>query len=287
MRKSVFILFTAFLAHSCATLDVNEIMNLDKQSFEPFELKPAVDVNMIRIDIKREKSRERDFVDSIVKTEDVRYEPFGFDLGNDLFFDLNNNLGIRIDELFNVENKYFEVETITLPKRNKGVYTQQFFNDTIRGKTPFMKKQKYECHKVQNGDTLTVMRKKQVLFTVIENDTSFVYKRRWAGKDILYEIDDRSYFLNRNSKRFTYRLSGDTLYLGKWYILVRTRGGRSLELRRNGKKRSGLLYRIEKSDNKIFIYDKYFCGTKLEIKGDTLFQYSNDHLYRKFLIILK
>ncbi len=287
MKKTVFILLAALLIHSCATLDVNEIENLKKESFEPFMLKPDVDVNRIRIDILRQKNDEVSTLDSTKETVDVIYHPFGFELGNDLFFDLNDNLGIRIDELFNVENKYFEVELFTRPKKNKGVYKQQFLNDTIKRKTPFTGKQRYELHEEKNGDTLKVLRKKRVLFSVIDQDTAFIYKRRWATKDVLYKADDQSYYLNRNRKRFTYKLSSDTLYFGKRYMLVRTKGNKAIELRWRRKRSSELLYRIERGNDRLFIYDRYFRGTQLEIKGDTLFEYHNNYLFSKYVITPK
>jgi len=287
MKKIVFLLFAALFIHSCATLDVNEIENLKKESFEPFTLKPDVDVNRLRMDILRQKNDEMSTVDSITETVNVRYHPFGFELGNDLFFDLNDNFGIRIDELFNVEDKYFEVELFTRPKKNKGIYRQQFLNDTIKKKTPFARKQRYEFHKEQSGDTLKVLRKKRVLFFVIDQDTAFIYKQKWATKDVLYKADDNSYYLNRNRKQFTYKLSGDTLYFGKHYMLVQTNSNKAIELRWRRRRRSDLLYRIEKGNDRIFIYDRFFRGTKLEIKGDTLFEYHNNYLFSKYVITPK
>jgi hypothetical protein len=94
---------------SCATLNVDEIRNLHKTAFDPLELKPGYETNNLRIDLIR-KTFTENVSDSVTETKDTPYHPLGFDIGNGLFYDINENLCLRLDFLLGYSSdKNFEI----------------------------------------------------------------------------------------------------------------------------------------------------------------------------------
>ncbi|NPA35786.1 MAG: hypothetical protein GXO47_02945 [Chlorobi bacterium] len=300
MKNPVIFIIAFLFVSSCATLNVSEVKNLDKQKFEPLNLKPDVDVDQVRIDIIRHKveyyyvdtepnslenslTRDSLFVNTKTKKSNVPYHPMGFKLGNALFYDLNGNLCLRIDELFGVEDTSFVLEKIKYPKRNKGIYKRKVENDTVSTSEPLSRKYSYRFHRVYVGDTLKVQRKNRIKYYVVNHDSTLTYIKGLTKK-VIHKIDNEHYYVNRNNKFNQFVLEDNEIRIQKIYLVRETDDGKTIEILKYRKKRPYVLYWIEKGDNKIFIYDRFYSGKKLEMRGDTLNLYANKYLYYRFVV---
>ena len=113
---------------SCATLNISQIMNLEKTQFDSLCLIPDSEVNYLRIDLIRQTYE--DVNDST--TKDTPYHPIGFNLGNGLFYDLNENLCLRLDYILEFSSDTnFEIQKINGPEKNRGITNYKFISDSL------------------------------------------------------------------------------------------------------------------------------------------------------------
>ena len=114
------------LALGCSTTsNISEIKELSKTRFDSLSIQPDVELYDLRIDIIRQTTQNR-VNDSTTLNEVVPYNFLGFNLGNGLFYDLNDNLSLRIDYLLNVDTKNdFEIEKIYSKSKWNRIYKNQ------------------------------------------------------------------------------------------------------------------------------------------------------------------
>ncbi len=99
---------------SCATLSVREIKSLERVPFEPLRIEPTVEPNDLRVDVIRQTKQQ--MVGNTTQAVDVPNDPLGLDLGNGLFYDLNENFSLRLDYLLDfADEEAFELKKITTP----------------------------------------------------------------------------------------------------------------------------------------------------------------------------
>ena len=271
------------LSGSCASLDIGEIRNHNKVEFESLRLVPGREINDLRIDLIRQTLVEH-INDSTEKTEDTPYLPLGFDLGNGLFYDLDGNLSIRIDHLMSFSPDInFEIQEINRPEKNKGVITYRFKNDSLFIISPLRKRPLYCYHLIGKGDTLSVMYKRRMIYSIIETGTSMILSgKRWKWATI-NKLDENQYYLNKRKKRVDYKLIGNEIFLDNNYIVSLTNNTLTLKIKKQGIIKDRVLYTIENINDKIFIYNNKYHGLKIERDS------SNIRIYRdnKLLVIYK
>ena len=91
------ILLFPFTANSQGKMESLE--NQQSNDFQQSKLISDFDVFDIRIDIIRQTEDDVN-ENSATECEDVPHHPLGFNLGNGLFLDINNNLSLLVPELF-------------------------------------------------------------------------------------------------------------------------------------------------------------------------------------------
>lgn len=271
------------LISSCATLNISEITNLEKAKFDSLVLIPDWESNNLRIDLIRQTYEEK-VTDSTKETKETPYHPVGFDLGNGLFYDLNENLCLRLDYImgFSKDND-FEIQKITRPSKNKGFTIYRFINDSLLVQYPPRKKIHYRYHRTNYPDSTAFMYKKRLKYAVIETDSSLIYsgkKRKW---DIIKKIDDNSYYLNKKKWKQDYNIKNNDIFLENDYIISLTNNDSSIEIKSHRKRRKNrTLYTIEKDSDKIFIYNKNYSGLLIEKEDNNILIYRNETLLRKY-----
>jgi len=116
--NKLLLLFAPFLLLSCSALRKADIPVRERTQFAELQLEPRADIFYYRLDIIRQQRSE--YVnDSTSNTVDVEYHTMGFDLGNGLFFDLHDNLGIDLFQLLEVDtSKSFMISTASF--KNNG-----------------------------------------------------------------------------------------------------------------------------------------------------------------------
>jgi hypothetical protein len=271
------------LSGSCASLDIGEIRNYNKVEFESLRLVPGREINDLRIDLIRQTHVEH-INDSTEKTEDTPYLPLGFDLGNGLFYDLDGNLSIRIDYLLGLlPDNNFEIYEINRPEKNKGIITYSFKNDSLTISSPLRKRSLYRYHLIRSVDSLSVMYRKQLRYSIIETDTSAILSgKRWKWATI-NKLDENQYYLNKRKKRVDYKLIGSEIFLDNNYIVSLTNNNLTLKIKKQGIIKDRVLYTIENINDKIFIYNNKYHGLKIERDSSNIRIYRN----KKLLVIYK
>ena len=286
MRPAVSIAVSIFflLISSCASLNVKEIKNLERKTFEPLQVKPDVDFSMKRIDIVRRYENKKEFpTDTVKKNEPVPYSFLGFDLGNDLFCDLNSNLSLRLDRLLGVPDDHYRLEVINMPKKDKMIWEYSYMNDTACHKWTFNKKRHYDYHKVVRGDTLMILYKKRKRLTVVRTDTAWYIREPLFTKAVIRKKNDNYWYYRKDKPWYTSRLQNDTVILGKTYLITLADNNRMIKVFRYRKKKPWLFYNIIKGDNTMYIYNRYNRGKKIEMSGDTLLVWHNKRLWAKYI----
>jgi hypothetical protein len=272
----------SLLSSSCATLNINEIKNLEKVEFDSLRLRPGRETNNLRIDIIRQIYSES-VNDSTTETNDVPYFPLGFDLGNGLFYDLSGNFSFRLDYLlgFSSDNN-FEIQEIYRPEKNKGFIIYTFNNDTLTVSHPPGKKQHYIYHRSGNPDSTSYMYKNRLKYALIETDTSFIYSGKKRRFYVIHKLNETQYYLNKRKRKENYQIIGNNLFLESAFLVSMTNNNETIVIKRQGKRQNKTLFTIERSKDKIFIYNMKYFGRKIEFGKNSFMLYQNKTPLTKF-----
>ncbi|MBN2610192.1 MAG: hypothetical protein JXB00_01405 [Bacteroidales bacterium] len=251
--------------------------------FDSLSLIPDWEANDLRIDLIRQ-TYEEDLTDSTKETKETPYHPIGFDLGNGLFYDLNENLCLRLDYILDISKANdFEIHKISRPEKNKGYTIYRFINDSLLVQYPPRKKIHYRYHRINHLDSIAFMYKKRLKYAITETDSSLIYsgkKRKW---DVIKKIADNNYYLNKKKWKEDYKIENNDIFLENDYIVCLTNNDSRIEIKRHRKKRKDkILYTIEKGSDKLFIYDKNYSGLLIEKEGNNILIYRNKALLRKY-----
>lgn len=272
---------------SCATLDVNEIKNLAKVEFEPLQLTPDRETNDLRLDIIRE-TEDPSIFDSTGDTELASYHPIGFYLGNGLYYDLNRNISLKLDYLldFSPEND-FEIKTIFMPATNSDMATYRYLHDTLSISHPPRNKDHYSYHQVKYGDSIVYMNKKWFKYAIIETDTSLVHSGKKRSWDVIRKLDDENFYLDKKFYKVDFQNKGNQVFLGKSYSVRLTNNNSTIQIIGNFRKKSKVMYTIERSKDEIFIYNNKYSGNMIKLGKNSIEVYPNKKLGAKYELVAK
>ena len=88
---------------TCATLNKSTINSLHREKLIGPFLQPDFELYDLRIDLIRNTTTE-EVNDSTETEKEMPYHRLGFNLGNGLYYDLNENLCLRLTDLFNIDD---------------------------------------------------------------------------------------------------------------------------------------------------------------------------------------
>lgn len=247
----------------CATLNKTAINNGERSSFSSLILIPSYDIYDIRIDLIRQTNEEQVDDESCPQTDNVPYHPVGFYLGNGLFIDLNDNLSLLVPKLFNINNR----ENFTIEKKNP--------QNLPGSKTIYIKTD--NLFQTKNGGIITtsdkdwieyqdsiVRVKKGFLssYKIIEKDESLIY---YCGLDkITLQPNNQGYFYKTFLSRREYYQLDNEIHIGNRYI-IRNHGD-MIEILSIGLFNTEFLqYRIIKSANQLYVYDRNYRGLEITV----------------------
>lgn len=275
------------LISSCATLNIDEIKDLQRTEFDTLQLNPDRETNNLRIDIIRQIEVEI-VNDTTTETVDTPYNPIGFDLGNGLFFDLNQNLGLRIDYLLKFSPDHnFEITRMTRPERNRGIIVYKFRNDSLTVNYPSRKKAYYNYRRIVVNDSVSYKYKNRLNYSIVENDSSLIYygKRRKLGA--IRKLSENQYYQNSGRRKEEYQLRGNEIFLRKYFLVSLINNNKTLEIKRQGNRENRIFFTIEKSKDNIFIYNKKYSGIKIELKENNITIYQNKKQIARYILNMK
>lgn len=275
MRPLYAIIIAALvLLTSCHTLDKREIWQLERDAPSPLALQPAYDLHKYRYDIIRQTRSEMG-VDSTCVTENVAYHTLGFDLGNGLFFDLNDNLGIDLTDMLRLGQGDFEVARV----QPNGRIAHRFFrtgDHLCFGRKPADDTNLRKCLEIEKaGDEIIIRRKDKVLSSVLlDDDTLAVANRR--GKQIarISETGNGEYAEGVKRTRASYVYSPDQVKLHRYTVKI-DEAQKEILIYRQKKNKQKLLYRVIRGEDKLFIFDPRYRGSKIEFTDDGISVYTN------------
>ena len=271
MKNRIFLLATYLLLSGlaisgCSSLSSREINSLERIPFEPLRLQPEVEPNDLRVDVIRQT--ERTMVGNTLQDNDVPYDPLGLALGNGLFYDTNENFSLRLDYLLDFKGaEAFELKKTTTPIFDSGFTLYSFIHDTLNISRPPGKKVRYQYHRLGSQDSSSFMRRDNLDYTVVQHDSALV--QRNSRRDIkgIHKQDDENFYLQRRRTKIDYRLADGEVYLRDRYIVALTNQNKTLGIYRSTRKGRRLILTIERSRDKILVYNSDFKGKKLEFTG--------------------
>ena len=278
------IIFLMFIIASCSKLPIQEVSSLEKRPFDPIRLSPGFEANNLRIDLIRQSYQQLTIDSSYYETVNIANNPLGFDLGNGLFFDLNDNLCLRLDQLMNFSpEQNFTLRQIDRPKKDKGVTTYTLDNNSLEIKGIGRRKNHILYRRSDFNDSIAFMGKKQFLYSIVTKKDTIQLRN---SRRLLYEInpnDETSYSVLRRKRTIEYHQAGNRLFLGKNYAMEQTPDNYRLNVLNLRKNR--IIYTIEQSDNRIWVYDRHYFGKMIELGPAALSVYHNKKLIARYELI--
>lgn len=289
MNKKI-ILAIAFVSilTSCVTSFKSDITKLQKAQFKELSISPSYEANNFRIDLIRQTKSEQ-LNDSTTETIDTPYHPMGFDLGNGLFFDLNNNLCLRIDYLLNFSAEDdFELLKIRRPQRNKSKVLYQFSHGSLIVFFPPARMPHYRYHLLQSADKISFYHKKHLNYQITDKGTSIVYGRKKRKWDAIYPVNQDSFYINKDRKNNRVFISDNEISLANRFIISLDNNKQTIQIKQKRVfRKPKLLITIEKDNNSIYIYDKHYQGRKIILDNKSLTIFPNKKPSLKFELINK
>jgi len=278
---TIFLLLTGLGLSSCSTLSVREIRALERTPFESLHIEPTTEPNDLRIDVIRQT--EQQMVGNTTQTVDVSNDPLGLDLGNGLFYDLNENFSLRLDYLLGFEDvDEFELKKIKAPTIGSNFTVYSLANDTLSISRPPGKKVRYQYHRSGPQDSSSFMRKSNLKYAVVQRDSALVHRNKRRVTKGIYKQDDENFYLQRRRKKMDYRLADNEVHLRDHYIVALTDQNKTLGIYRPTRKGKRLIRTIVKSQDKLFVYNKRFMGHKLEFTDHRILVFKDKRLLTQY-----
>lgn len=279
-NKYIFILLILIIIGCSTTSNISDIQNLSKIRFDSLTIQPDIELYNLRIDIIRQTTEEW-VNDSTTTTNAVPYNFLGFNLGNGLFYDLNDNLSLRVDYLLNIDTKNdFEIAKIySKSKWNRNFKSQQ-------GKFSIEypdKKKMYDILQINNfKDSLSISYRNKHQYSIVTSDSLTELISTKGVLDRIHKKDKNSYYQKRKKRVDEYNLLDKVIILDDKYKIKQNENGDIIELFSIGKKGDYLRYRIIQDDKNIFIYDDKFYGKKIIKENNKFTLYYNDKIVYEY-----
>ena len=260
MKNKYLFLFLLFLITGCSTLNRTIIEKTDRSGFQPLTLIPDYDIYDIRIDIIRQ-TNEKQVNDSTTETKNSPYHSVGFYLGNGLFIDLNDNLSLLVPKLLNINGN----ENFMIIQNHPG---SLFDSKTTYEKIDslFVTKNggliKTNAKKIIDSKDSAIFIKEGLLskYKILKSDSSITYKAGLASTKV--QKSKEGYYYKTLLGKRKYKQINHEVCIGKSYII--RNNGDMIEIIAKGLFNNEYLkYRIIKSANKIYVYDRNYRGLEI------------------------
>ncbi|MFA8298561.1 MAG: hypothetical protein ACEPOV_00180 [Hyphomicrobiales bacterium] len=292
MRHLFTIILLALCCVSCSNLILKEIQTTKRIEFEPLYVRPDIDLSNLRIDIIRQTETETSenvlTGEEETETKDVPYCFMGFDLGNGLFYDLNENLSFRVLDLFGLDGAEYTIRE--LPDKNtiRKAWDYIYRNDTLYHKKARKDKLWYSHHIKRKDNEIEFYeskRRKRPNYTFVFADSAFLRKKRnRIINEIKMEEQDHKYTKERWLARdFVYEASNDTVNLDNDFRLVYSKKDQSIKIYKGYLKYHVMT--IIRSENEILFYDCYNEGYRMVYHHNFIDLYHGKFFEKRYQLI--
>lgn len=274
------ILVLSVLLSSCSVQNMTGIRSMKHDKFEPLMLKPAIETNNLRIDVIRQSEEEREN-DSVVTSKDSPYHPLGFNLGNGLFYDLNENLSFRIDELLGVTGSdCWSLERLEGRRRLRADYRWTVCGDTLTVNYPPGRRKKYLHHLVRDGKTTSVKFRNRLLYAIDSDTGRTVYRYRTRKLAVIDKDGEYGYIVRKGLGKDYFRLQENRLLLKRDYIIELTDSNQKIKIIQPGWFNNRVLLTMEKSGKNLYLYDRNYHGWKFESGDNGIILHRNGRIQK-------
>lgn len=263
-------------ACTSSRLSSADINKKSSQQFEDLSLSVGHEVNDLRLDIIRQTT---DCVDSdgVVTSQEVAYHPMGFDLGNGLFFDLNNNLSIRIDSLYAIGamEDYEIVKTGNRNRKSRVVYSRTENEICYRRVRDDNDLFKFCLSEKGAEDSIELQRRGKRRYKIKrEADNVCFYRRKDKRAQCIKTLPSGKGFVHKGRGRTdNYIQKNNELILDDRYRVTLNTAKDQIEISRIRRRTDQLLWTVKKVDGKLLIYNNRMIGRTLEQNGDLIMVY--------------
>lgn len=267
MKGKVLLLPIFFIAifQSCAPSLEQNITGLDKIDLEPLKLEPGYDLYSIRLDIIRETEMSPG---PQGMNQNASYHRLGFHLGNGLFFDLNDNLSILVDKLYQIEDgEDFEImERVSPQRRNRFTKNGDTYEERYGSFLSSTQRTRFE---IDEDDGSLIIRESLINKVRIYESEDELLMKYPLGK-VAITWDGKGYTVNQLFGRRNYVQIGKGIDLdGRYFITQRNNrieifSNRSFSTRRN------LLFTIIQGEHEIIIYNRRNRGFRMIKDGNKI-----------------
>jgi len=243
-----------------------------QQTFSELDLQIAYELEELRLDIIRQETSSSD-ADGNTTSEKVDYHPLGFDLGNGLFYDLNDNLSLRVKHLFALDGEdNFAIKRIQRVEQNKGIQVSNISADAIcREWRGLLGNDREQCLDVSDkGGTLEVTRNGRFCYKIVEEEQAVHYSRNRKGRRLTtLQVEGEKNFVEQNRRKDAYKQEGDEISLGRELLVKRNATGDKIEIYRIRRYQDPrLLYTVQKKGDDLFIKKRRRRAQRVEVQAD-------------------
>jgi len=271
---SLLLLPAVLLMSACTSLNHLDIRSMDRQAFEAPELRPSFEVNDFRVDLIRQTTSVQ-VNDSTSTTENTPYHPVGFDLGNGLFYDLNGNLGFRVEALLELtEDNCFNLEKTSRRKQRRPDVIYRLCDGELSYRMSQGGRERYLHQTEYDANSVSVYYRNRLRYALDFKEDAVVYRGKRRKLETIHRISENQYRIKHLFSHDDYRLSDRRLFLNRSYVLELSDDARRIQLTLPGLF-GRRLYTIERDRNRIYIYDNRYRGTLIETSPNEIRVYRN------------
>lgn len=286
MQRLLPLFLPLILCFGCQSSKSLRLDGMTMTELDPLILEPGYDPYELRIDILRQLQSDYDLVMEMTNVEKVPYHPIGFDLGNGLFFDLNENLSLKINQLSVIDDPgTFKVMVVENMLTERGI-TYAILPDrycvTSKGGTE-------TCFDTPRKDEQwQIHGKRRLDYAIVEKGDQLTYQRKVSRPGTYVDIKsmgDGRFVTEGKGPENIFIQRANTVELAGKYLIKSTSNGRRLEIYKIGKRVNKALYAIEKSEDTYFIYDRKRRGKTITLKTDRIDVVQNDKVQTRIKIL--
>ncbi len=286
--KSLLLTISAAITLSaCSTLSTKEIQSLNRVAFAPLELVPSVEPTDLRLDVFRQVQTTYSYIYKRLETTDVPNDPVGFNLGNGLFYDLNENFSLRINQLLGfADDERFVLKRMEDPAPNRGFTTYTFKNDSLTTSFSERNRIRYKYHRIGPSDSVSYMNGNALDYVIVRRDSSLACRNRRKVKKEIISLGEGHFTLDIGRREYDFVQKNNQIDLQSNYQVVLSGANKTMTiygLSRRGRK--SILYTIIRSRDTMYFFNENFKGQKIVFENGGITVFHNKNLVAMYELV--
>lgn len=272
----------AIAATACSTLNPKEIQNLNRVAFAPLELAPSVEPTDLRLDVIRQVRTIHD--NTGTHNYPIPNDPLGFDLGNGLFFDLNENFSLRLDKLLDyTSDGPFALRKMEVPLPNQGYRTYIFAHDSLTSVSSEKRRARYVYHRVGPPDSVSYMNGDALDYVIVRRDSSLACRNRRKVKKEIVSLEAGQFTLEIGRRDADFVQTNNQIDLQSRYQVALSDDNKAMTIYRLSRKgRRTSLYTLIRSRDALYVFNENFKGQKIVFENGGISVFQNKNLVVKY-----